>query len=43
MSITRRNRGETLLPEDGIIAAQALPLDAATAQRHHETATFGMG
>ena len=43
MSITRRNRGESLVPEDGVIAAQVLPLDVATSQRPYETATFGMG
>ena len=34
---------EELVPEDGKIAAKALPFDQKQAEKAYETATFGMG
>ena len=34
---------ETLVLEDGVVAAKTLPLDRATSEIAFETATFGIG
>ena len=43
MNRTRSNQVESLVLEDGSVSAQSLPLDAKTATRPYETATFGLG
>ncbi|MGI9243400.1 MAG: hypothetical protein ACR2RV_21555 [Verrucomicrobiales bacterium] len=43
MNRTRSKQGESLVLEDGSVSAQSLPLDAKTASRPYETATFGLG
>ena len=35
--------GETLVTEDGKVAAQTLPFDKKTSNVAYETATFGLG